>query len=106
MSASAADRAPATRTAPLLVVATFYCEGKQRRAQPFYEIHLAARQVQTTPRGLTVAHSHTCTCLVLRTRDERLYHDALDAEGTEHRVVATWHRDAVGWWLDTLDVAR
>ena len=103
-AAPTTDRASVLqRTAPLLVVATFYCT--PRRDDPYYEIHLAPRAITPNPRALVVAHSHLCACIVLRTRDDALYHDALDAEGTPHRVVATWHRgDGAARLLDALDV--
>lgn len=93
---------PPTVSAPLLVVATFYCE--PRGAAPHYEVHLAPREIDS-PRGLIVAHSHLCSCLVLVTRDERIYADALDAEGTPARIVARYHRAGGKYGvIDALDI--
>ena len=100
-STSGAGSPPSTTSSPLLVVATFYCTPRGRAA--YYEVHLAQRAI-TAPAGLAVAHSHLCSCLVLGTDNERLYQDALDAEGTPHRVVARWHRDGAFRVLDSLDV--
>lgn len=103
MTATAATgREPVHVSAPLLVVATFYCT--PRRGAPYFEVHLAPREINSSPRGLLVAHSHLCSCVVLQTRELAVYQDALDAEGTEHRVVATFHREGAVRVLDSLDV--
>lgn len=90
------------RTEPLLVVQTFFCAPHRGRRE-HYEIHLAS----DPPRPLMRVPVHRCDqrCLVLTTDDQALYDDAVDAEGTPQRVVATWHADHRQQILDRLEVA-
>jgi hypothetical protein len=77
-------------TAPLVVVGTFYCT--PREATPHYEVHLAPDLGAPNP-------------LVFVTVDEALYQDALDAEATAQRFVATWHAEDRRRVLDRLEAA-
>ena len=90
-------------TAPLLVVQTFFC-APSRHAGAHYEVHLAPALPPRAPRPLLPKHlCHRCTVLV--TADAAVYQDALDAEGTPHRLRATWHADGRKQVLDRLELA-
>lgn len=65
-------------SAALVVTQTYYCVPPRGRA-PHYEIHLAEAHTEYAPR------------LVLTTRNDTLYADALDAEGTNIRFRAEYH---------------
>lgn len=94
---------------PLLVVQTYYCEPPRGRP-PYFEIHLAPLADEALddprPRRRDAFLAHRChTCLVVVTADRDLYIDALDAEGTTHRLVAQWHREPPYSVLDRLEAA-
>lgn len=91
-------------TSPLLVVQTYYVEGRRSSAPPHFEIHLAPR-AQAPPPWFRLPHRcHACTVLV--TRDPALYQDALDAEGSQQFFLATHHRQGGYEVLDTLEATR
>jgi hypothetical protein len=90
-------------TAPLLVVQTYYVPSRGAGAR--YELHLAPALPPRAPRPLLPRHlCHHCTVLV--TTDSVAYQDAVAAEGTTRRCVATWHLEGRTAVLDELEVRR
>lgn len=79
-----------TRTSPpLLVLQTYYCPSRGDRS---YEIQLGEPDARQPLR--------------LVTTDSVAYQDAVAAEGTTRRCVATWHLEGRTAVLDELEVRR
>lgn len=80
-------------TGALVVVQTYYVPAGKHTPRGHFEVHMAS--APTAP-----------THFVMRTENHQVYQDALDAEGTDARFLATWHADGKHRCLDTLEPVR